>query len=317
MVYTLPQLRRGIRRGISAPAFFGRELNRVYNRRFYRRKYNTDGVAIMAEDWDNLIILDACRYDLFAEQHDLPGTLEQRVSRGSHTVEFLIGNFSGSNWLDTVYITASPQLHRRNERINTAFHDVVNVWQLDWDETHGTVLPEAMTRYGHRAINQYPNKRLVIHYMQPHYPFIETPEIDVGQRLRTMGGKDIWGQLLAGEATVSTAEIWKAYRENFRRVLPAIHELLGLLAGKTIVTADHGNMIGERSSPLPIQEWGHPPGTYTEELVTVPWLVVPTAKRRVIRSDPPNNQSRSIDSLDHHPHSTVTKERLRDLGYHD
>lgn len=55
--------------GGSLPAFFGRELNRVYNRRCYQREYNTDGGAVMAEDWDNLnpndrIQQPGCRFDI-------------------------------------------------------------------------------------------------------------------------------------------------------------------------------------------------------------------------------------------------------------
>ncbi|WP_248904860.1 hypothetical protein [Halocatena marina] len=321
-MYTLPQLWRGVRRGLSTPSYFARELNRLYNRQLFRYEYNIDGVDVMEEEWDNLIVLDACRYDLFADHHDLPGTLERRISRGSHTVEFLIGNFSGKDLLDTVYVTASPQLHRRRDRINTVFHDVINVWQREWDEEHGTVLPETMTKYGRRAAKRYPNKRLIIHYIQPHYPFIENPEIDVGRRLQmTNGGKDIWEQLLAGETTVSRNDIWQAYRNNFRRVLPSIHELLDLLVGASVVTSDHGNMIGERSSPLPIREWGHPSGTYTEELVMVPWQVIPSTERRNIRSEPPKNRQQMIssDPPERRRRSTehIARDRLRDLGYYD
>jgi hypothetical protein len=37
----------------------------------------------MDEDWDTLLILDACRYDLFAEEVPFGGRLESRISLGS------------------------------------------------------------------------------------------------------------------------------------------------------------------------------------------------------------------------------------------
>ena len=47
----------------------------------------------MKEDWDNLIVLDACRYDMFKEINTIKGNLERGISRGSATSQFLIENF--------------------------------------------------------------------------------------------------------------------------------------------------------------------------------------------------------------------------------
>ena len=50
-----------------------------------------DGQYVVNEEWDNLIILDACRYDTFAgsyRTHGLRGWLEHRVSRVSETNSF-------------------------------------------------------------------------------------------------------------------------------------------------------------------------------------------------------------------------------------
>lgn len=321
-MYTLSQLWRGLQRGVQRPSFFGQELNRLYNRRLYRRAYNTDGVDVMAEDWDNLIILDACRYDLFsAQQQACSGTLKRRQSRGSHTVEFLMGNFSGRELMDTVYVTASPQLHRWNGRIDASFHDVINVWQHDWDDTHSTVLPRTMTEYGRRVAAQYPNKRLIVHYMQPHYPFIENPDINVGQRLdetEETEETDIWERLRNGDASVPESEIWEAYRNNLDRTLPIVQELITGLTGRSVITSDHGNMFGERSTPIPIAEWGHPPGTYTKELVTVPWQIVSASERRDIRAEQPRSQpSQFTPNTDQQPTDDLTTDRLQALGYQE
>jgi len=305
-MYSRAQIRRGIRRGLDTPAFFGRELNRLYHRRLYRHEFNSRGVDIVDEQWDNLLILDACRYDDFAELHDLPGDLESRESRGSHTVEFLRGNFSGRELLDTVYVTASPQFYFKG--IDARFHAVENVWDDDgWDEDAGTVRPETMADRAEAAAERYPEKRLIVHLVQPHYPFLDDDEL-FGGRLRDPTATDIWGELMEGELQASPGSVRDAYRRNLTVALPAIRRLLGTLEGISVVTADHGNMFGERAFPVPIREWGHPPGLYTEQLVEVPWLVHGDDHRHVTAEAPAGTESHTGTDSD-------AAERLRHLGY--
>jgi hypothetical protein len=310
-MYTLSQLRRGVRRGLDEPRIFGRELNRLYYRRWYRWDYNHSGIDVVAADWDTLLILDGCRYDMFERQYDLPGNLERRQSRGSHTLEFLDGNFGGRTLDDVVYVTASPMLHRYRNRIgDVRFHAVVDVWKEDgWDEQYRTVLPETMADYLRRTTEQYPNKRLIGHFVQPHYPFLgrgsehNTGRLEEGEDT----GLDVWGRLMRGDLAVPPERIREAVRDNIDAVLPAVEELLAELPGRTVVTADHGNMIGERAWPVPIREWGHPPGVYTEQLVTVPWLVHESGDRPEITAE----ANRRDEEVDH----DVVADRLQHLGY--
>lgn len=306
-MYSLAQLRRGIQ----SPNLFFRELNRLYHRRLNRREYNTAGIDVMNEDWDNLIILDACRYDMFEEKNELPGTLTSRISRGSSTREFLKANFRNREMLDTVYITANPQLYRHQDWLNCKFHEVRHVWQEEgWDESHQTVLPETTTKYAMEAADEFPNKRLLVHYIQPHYPFLTTSgqPFDNSQAFLKPDEAGSWNQVMSGELDVSPEEIWKAYRETLDRALPAVEDLILQLEGKSVVTADHGNMVGDRAYPFPIQEWGHPRGIYTKQLVKVPWLVQKQGERPEIIAESPTEQCTDIDS-------DVVQERLEDLGY--
>ncbi|WP_121823388.1 hypothetical protein [Halostella salina] len=313
-MYSLSQVRRGVRRGLSNPSFFGRELNRLYHRRLYQRPYNTDGVDVVAEDWDTLLVLDACRYDMFERLHDLPGRLERRESRGSHTSEFLIANFGGRTLRDTVYVTASPQLYNWRDEMDAEFHAVVDVWrEAGWDDEHGTVTPETMADHVRRAVEEYPEKRIVGHFLQPHYPFIDG---DDRLNARTFDGDDetespdVWAQLMRGRLDASTDAVWRAYLRNLNAVLPEIAALLDELGGRTVVTSDHGNMVGERAAPVPIREWGHPPGMYTDQLVTVPWLVHENGPRRKITEGEPDAAPDAVAD-------DVVEDRLRQLGYAD
>lgn len=302
-MYSSDQVVRGTRRGLENPAYFGRELNRLYHRRLYRRDFNTSGIDVQAEEWDNLIILDACRFDDFASLNDLPGELESRESRGSHTIEFLQGNFAGRDLLDTVYVTASPQFSSKG--FDADFHAVENVWDGEyWEEEAGTVRPETMADRGIAAAERYPKKRLILHFIQPHYPFLED-EWTFDSSIKDSESQDIWGELMAGELRVSPDEVRAAYRQNLRLAVPPVRRLLDVLRGLTVVTSDHGNMFGERARPVPVREWGHPPGLYTEQLVKVPWLVYGSDRREIVAESADDAVEPGSDP----------DERLRHLGY--
>lgn len=316
-MYSPRQVAKGLRWSVSSPNLVLREVNRLYHNRLYNRSYNPAGVDVMAEDWDVLVVLDACRYDMFRDQHALPGTLEARRSRGSHTSEFIFGNFHDRAFLDTVYVTASPILYRGlGRKYRTRFHDVVNVWaEHGWDEASRTVLPETTTEFALEAADRYPNKRLVVHYIQPHYPFIGSDVVAEGATVPDPDvlETDIWLQLMTGELDVSRERVWEAYRDNLDRALPHVADLLAEIPGKTVVTADHGNMLGERAAPVPVREWGHPPGVYTRELTEVPWLEHEAGARRTVRAEEPADGDGGHG--DGHIESEVVLDRLRDLGY--
>jgi hypothetical protein len=296
--------------------YFGfHALNQYYYTRLSFRDFNTDGIDIPGEDWDNLIVLDGCRYDLFEQYHSLSGTLEVKESRASQTREWVEANFLGRELGDIVYVTANPvfewRRHWSDEPVDQIFHDVVNVWEREWNEKHGTVLPETTTEYALEAAEKYPNKRLLIHFMQPHYPFIDwelSGHIDKSYHTRNSKGENIWAQMENEEIEITPDELWDAYAQNLECAMDPVQELLDSLPGKTIVTADHGNMLGERAFPFPRTYWGHPGGMYVEELVKVPWLVSTNGSRKEI--DTTQGSSHEIRST-----AEEVSDRLRDLGY--
>jgi hypothetical protein len=116
-----------------------------------------------------------------------------------------------------------------------------------------------------------------------------------------------WNRVLTGEVDHDDRELYAAYVENLVRVLEYVEGLLDVLEGKTVLTADHGQMIGERSTPIPMKEYGHPPGIYTPELVEVPWLVIDSGRRREITAGDISVRSTVAQA--------VVDQRLRDLGY--
>lgn len=301
-----------IQRGFANPNLFFREANRLYHTRLDTWDHNQRGIDLFERDWDNCYLLDACRYDMFVEQANLPGQLERVTSRASNTLEFLRANMAGKEFHDTVYVTANPRFYRNRDALDASFHNVVNVWRDEgWDETFNTVMPETIAEYAKRAADEYPNKRLLVHLMQPHYPFLSTSTEFDKLHLHNKDGEttDFWHQIMIGSLTVDTERIWKLYRDTLDETLPYLRDLLKTIPGRSVVTADHGNMVGERARPIPIREWGHPEGIYTDELVTVPWLVHENGSRTITSESP----CREEDKVD----DTVVADRLRHLGYTD
>lgn len=291
-----------VKRGLAEPHLVVREFNKY----FYRhRGPGREAVDILQEDWDNLLLLDACRFDTFEERHDLPGRLESRRNVASSTIEFLYRSFDGADLSDTVYVTANPQLYRKRDRLDLDIFEVTNVWQEQgWDDDYRTVRPETVVDAAMEAAEQYPNKRLLVHFIQPHYPFIGP----TGREHFDLDSLDFWNRVLRGEVDVSDELLQRAYEENLDVVLPHVETLMENLDGKTVVSADHGEMIGERARPIPMTEYGHPSEVHTDSLVTVPWLVYHNGDRRQIRAE---ESTISMDDADRE----VVEARLEDLGY--
>lgn len=301
-----------VRLGLSNPELLARKISQHYNYFRSGTDYNSDGLDFIAQDWDILVILDACRWDVFEQLNTIEGTLRRVESRSSATPEFLRGNFRGKELLDTVYVTTNPMLRRHEEEIDVQFHEVVDLWSGEtWNDENGTVLPEDTTEAATDVADKYPNKRLIVHYMQPHYPFINADfHFDKGHiGVNSPDGLTTWMQVMTGEIEASRDRLWDAYANNLRRVLPHVEELLDSVVGKPVVTSDHGNMFGERARPIPVREWGHPPGIWTKELVSVPWLEANYDRRRRVVSEPSTGAMRG--------ESDPVSDRLEQLGYLD
>ena len=91
-----------------------------------------EGLDVMGEDWDNLLVIDACRTDLFEETVDTEQFDDYRVvtSKGSATPEWMEGNFAGKDFGDTVYVSGNPWV---SKKAPDSFHEIINVWVDEYD----------------------------------------------------------------------------------------------------------------------------------------------------------------------------------------
>lgn len=275
------------------------------NSGFYRLCNRARSYDIIDEDWDVLVILDACRPELLAPCLPEDWELETRVSPGSESWEFLRTSFGGQQLHDTIYVTANP--HAPNIKHDT-FNQIIYLLDSEyWDSDLKTVPPSAVTEAAAEIAAEQPNKRIIVHFMQPHFPFLgETGQEIDQQGLTANDASHPWkAQMESNE--IGHERLLQAYQENHELVVPHVKELTDEIHGKTVVTADHANLIGERTYPIPIRTYGYPRGFHHPNLVEVPWVELDSGQRRDTFSEPPVVTEKIDDE--------VAKKRLRDLGY--
>lgn len=299
----------------SRPALMGYSaiFNPIFNL-IFKLKYGS-GDLFIEDEWDNLIILDACRYDDFEQINTMPGKLESKISKGRESKEFIFKNFCGRELHDTVYITANPHVKYVGENV---FHEVIEKPIKEWDAEKMTVKPTIVTEAALNAYEKYPNKRLIIHYMQPHDPPLGPTAKELKEEIDLIGpvpeqlsydqpgGTRYLHALARGEISLDKAR--KAYRETLQIVLTDVKYLIRNLDGKSVITADHGELFGETPYPLLGKLYGHYFHPRTPELCKVPWFHVDTngERRTIIKNSPNSNQRMSEKDIE---------EKLRYLGY--
>jgi hypothetical protein len=216
--------------------------------------------------------------------------------------EFLLNNFGATTHPDTVYVSTNPYFAQLD--LAGQFHAVVDLLGI-WDEQLETIPPADVVEAAISAHANYPNKRIIVHFMQPHLPFLGP----TGQSLHGESGeRNIFQVVRDDPDAIAAGDLVRAYEENLELVLQHVQSLLAVIDGKVVISADHGNMFGERQGPLPTAKmWGHPWGVYTPSLVKVPWHIIDGERRRV-NSGGLNEQAGDRDDAE-------VEAKLRALGY--
>ncbi len=261
-------------------------LQNFFLKIFLHKYYKYHDFSIFQEKWDNLIILDACRYDYFEKvykQFNLPGKLEKRISSATETTEFLKNNFRKKHD-NVVYVSANPFV---DLIIKDKVFKIISVWNINWDDKYNTVHPKSVFKWAIYAAKKYTTKKIIIHFIQPHYPYIGY-DFDDGsfRKLKESAkkGKIKHISYKTKPWIITPTPIYlmkdietqkRAYLNNLLLVMKYVEKLVNILPGKTIITADHGEAFGEKIHPLfPLKIYGHPVGIRHKVLVEVPWLVV-------------------------------------------
>jgi|SRR3989339_344448 len=249
---------------------------------FFLQHVNPKYFNMFDETWDVLFLIDACRYDLFAKNNNLiNGKLTKKISIASCTPEWAKKSMVNHDLSQIIYISANPFISRayliEKEKMDINFFLLEELWDIDWDKKLKTVLPKKVTTLALKLHKKYPDKKLFIHYIQPHHPFIgENGLTESGweDSRNNLLGKinnnnkelNIYDQLKEGKVTKE--QVWKAYQGNFDLILKEIKNNLIHFKGKKIISSDHGDCFGEYGI------YAHPGGTYVPELIEVPWFEI-------------------------------------------
>lgn len=228
--------------------------------------YGPSGQSIYVRDWDVLCILDACRVDQLQEVADeydvLPADVQSFVSLAGYSREWLARNFTGEHLAahrdeiaNTAYVKGNP-FTADVFADSHPFGYLDEVWRYGWDDASGTIRPDVLSDRAIRTWREDDHDRMIVHYMQPHIPFVggetrpnwhegfDPHAADWGTEDQP---KDLWARYRDGELNASKDELWAAYQDNLRYVLDHLESVfLRNVEAKTVVlTADHGNAIGE------------------------------------------------------------------------
>jgi hypothetical protein len=301
-------LRREPRFGLSRINRTLTDINSAFHQKFVAKS----GTNMMAEDWDSLLILDACRYDDFVSVSHLSGTTRPRQSLASTSAEWYEENIGEREWFETVCVTANPH----SEPFADRFHSFEQLYsERYWDRELRTVPPSVVAAKTRETMSEYPNKRLLVHFMQPHLPPIGPMRNELPASGNPPEGVvhdhshiGIQTYLRGRVGGVTEKRVHDAYRENLAIVHEIITGLVDDLDGKTVITSDHGELFGERLYPIPVRGILHKRGIRLDPLVTVPWHECPYSSRRTTSSEAPDEDVRTLDA-------ETVESRLESLGY--
>lgn len=231
------------------------------------------GTPIYEKEWDVLILLDGCRVDLMKEvvsEYDfVPDDFQTIRSEASTSSIWMNRNFIDkfkNEMRNTIYITGNPfsEDHIQSDQ----FQMVDEVWRYGWDDQLGTIPPRHITDRAIAAGRNSQFKRMIVHYMQPHFPSIPDP-LNSSLELENFGEDwdSVWKRL--GEDQIDYESVWDSYQANLEYVMEEVELLLrNLDADKAVVSSDHGNAFDEWNL------YGHPRYYPINILREVPWIEV-------------------------------------------
>jgi len=244
---------------------------------------------IQETDFDNLIVLDACRYDVFKKFYNLfpniEGELHKIHSPGNNTLQTLYNVFDDEYDWDVVSAHPAlnsygipPQMPGLENDTYTAsehFREIENLWEKSEDGEMNAVKSEEVTKHIINSSKDYSKNTALIWLMQPHAPHTGSIKLQAGPHVckspLPFGYEtpEDSSKLPIGREISSL--VHQSYKFNLFDALFEVSYLIHYLDGTTAVTSDHGEILfddGEKDF------YGHPTALKSEKLTTVPFIHV-------------------------------------------
>jgi hypothetical protein len=269
-----------------------------------------------------LIVLDACRYPEFSEVAPtvFEGNLKKMTTEGHDTFEYVRSCWPES-YPDVTYLSGATPVNSGTLEFDyessAELYDgyvpkdhignIVDVWQSKWDERLGVVPPWYITPV---AEEYFEEDQLVIHYFQPHAPYVGV-EQELGHQNDESAcpGKGepidvpIWSRIERGELTQS--RLAELYRSNLEAVLYETAKIVKQAPhDNVVIMGDHGEALGEYWT------YAHPRKDHPY-ILTAPWMEVTGTK---------DGWRSQLNVPDVAPSTSPTEDssvesRLQELGY--
>jgi len=196
------------------------------------------------------------------------------------------------------YFSANPVVDREIHKRSLDLW-LISIWQSHWAHFTPARIPSVHPMSVNGVVltcMSYGTSpgAIVVHYLQPHSPFIGNVPLGLARWGRGKGDLHVACHALTrpdvavAEGVVTWAEVREAYLSNLRLVWDAVRQLVSALPDRRIVvTSDHGEMLGEDGG-----KFGHEANWMYPELFEVPWL-----------------------ELTGHGEAATTRQKLEALGY--
>ena len=220
---------------------------------------------ILAGKWDILVVFDACRYDIFAEEYQryFQGKLHKARSPAHKTDEWMASVFRGKKH-DIDIVTGNPVIYASGNNFVKLFNS------FRWLDT---IYPREITQELIKRTKTKLKRKNIIWYMQPHAPHLGKYRVEIpgDHKAHTQPEKHdytnkMWSNARNGKIKIK--DLRESYRSNLCRGLESFSLALPQLKNyRVFITSDHGELLGEDG----YFEHTHQPSNH-RILREVPWL---------------------------------------------
>lgn len=227
-------------------------------------------------EWDVLIVLDACRYDVFDNVADWP--VRRARSPASKTSEWLEAAEESGLFENTTIVAGNANY--TYDRWDLRAREIKNVFQDHWDSKLGIVPPEPVLESVDESLDDGGGGKPVVgHVLPPHGPYIARvddlwlpvfPDVNVWKRGPEFAEEGISPQVAMATGVIDPDEAWDAYRASVKSVWQVCRPYIAdwVRDGhRVVVTSDHGEVFGRLSEA---GLYAHPYRCYLPALVDVP-----------------------------------------------
>ena len=238
-----------------------------------------------------LLVLDACNWKVLSSLRD-DWAVKVVRSRGSSTCEWLQRTFT-KPLKDVTYVSSNPYTYLL-KGIRKNFKHVIDLPLLGWNETLNTVHPRTVNLFVKEKLVAG-EKKLIVHYMQPHAPFLADTWLNVYTHDFRRDMRELKIYDLARKNPEIRKKFIRAYTKTLAILLKYIDRLIKIVKElerevKIVVSSDHSEILRGVYNPYnkfrkKIWLWipwilgiykfvGHERNSKLKELYEVPWVVL-------------------------------------------